>query len=84
MKITENGQKIIGYLRQTNNANAVAADIAEAIGLTTAQVNGSANALVKKDLVYREEATVKDGEDTKTVKFIKLTQDGFTVEFDAE
>lgn len=84
MKVTENGQKIIGYLRDINNANAIAADIASAIDLSTAQVNGSVNSLVKKGLAFREEASIQDGEDVKTVKFIKLTPDGFTVEFDAE
>lgn len=84
MKITENGQKIINYLREINNADATAADIAEAIGLTKPQVNGSVNALAKegKELAYRVEATVKDGDETKTVKFIKLTDAGMTVTYD--
>lgn len=82
MKITENGQKIIKFLRDTNNANAVAADIADQIGLTVPQVNGSATSLVGKGLVYRETAEIVDGENVKTVKFIKLTDEGKTVAFD--
>lgn len=83
MKITENGQKIINYLRETNNANAVAAEIGAAVGLTRAQVDGSVNALAKegKNLAYREEGPTVDG---KTLKYIKLTDAGMTVSFDAE
>ena len=84
MKITENGQKIINYLRQINNANAIAADIADATGLTIPQVNGSTTALAKKNLAFRQEAEIVDGESTKMVKFIKLTDTGMTCSFDEE
>lgn len=84
MKITENGQKIMNYLRDTKNANAVAADIADAVGLAKAQVNGSVNALVKKDLAYREEVEVVEGDSTVAVKFIKLTDTGMTVSYDED
>lgn len=84
MKITENGQKIITYLRNTNNDNAVAADIAGKVGLTVPQVNGSVTALAKKGLVYRDPVEIIDGEDTKVVKFIKLTDAGQTCSFDEE
>ena len=86
--LTENSQKVFDYVKANADADLTAADIAEALGLETKSVNGTATALQKKEIIFREEAEIEleDGSHKK-VKFIKLTdaaKEGVEVVSDAE
>ena len=76
-----NSLTIFNYVKENDGKLMTAADIAEAVGLNTRQVNGTVTALAKKGLMVRTESeieiTKEDGsEGHKTVKFISLTDEG--------
>lgn len=77
-KMSENSKKIFDYVKAAGDKNVTAMDIAEALGLTTQQVNGSVtSAFCKKELMVRvpSEIQLEDGTH-KQVNFIKLTDAG--------
>lgn len=85
-----NSKLVLDYLRANDGKNMTAADIAEGTGLEVKQVNGIVtSAFQKKGYTVRTEAEIEfDKEDGtkghKTVKFISLTDEGRTHDFDAE
>lgn len=80
-EISEMGQAIIKYLIDTDNAPATAKDVAEALGTTDKKVNGAFNGLVKKELGYRDEATVAAKVE---VKYLVLTEAGMAYDPEAD
>ena len=72
-EISENGQKIIGYLKSVAGQNVTAADAAEALDIDKRKFTGAFNALVKKELAVRNAAKV---EGDVTVKYLVLTDAG--------
>ena len=82
--LKENSKNIFNYVKEHEDENITAQDIADALGLGVKQVNGSVtSAFQRKGLMERIEAerTLEDGTHAK-VKFIKLTDLGRT--FDPE
>lgn len=83
--MTDNSRKVFDYLKENSaGADLTAKDVAEACGVSIQAVTGSVNGLVKKGLAFREEATIEDGEKEKTVKYIRLTEEGYAFDPDAE
>ena len=76
-KISENSIKVLNYLKENHGKKMTSSDVAEALDLTTAQVNGTFTALSNKELGYREEATVKGAVD---ISFLAITEDGKTAD----
>jgi DNA-binding MarR family transcriptional regulator len=72
-KMSENSIKVINYLKENHGKKMTSTDVAEALDLTTAQVNGVFTALSNKELGYREEATVTG---TADISFLAITDEG--------
>lgn len=89
-KMTENSRKVLETLKNNYGKAWTTAELAEAAGVVSAAVTGSVTALCKKGYAVREEGIVKstvikDGvekEVEKTVKFIKLTEEGLAYDPD--
>lgn len=71
---SENAQAVIRYLQADPNGQYTADDLAEALGLTARQINGTATGLQKKGITER---VVVEGIEKKV---IRLTPDGLTVD----
>lgn len=86
MAMKENSKKVLEYLKEVNGENVTAADIADACGLTTKQVNGIVTAaLQRKGYAERIPAEIQLEDGThKAVKFIKLTDTGLVLDPDAD
>lgn len=85
MAMKETTKSVIKYLQENPTTDFVAADVAEALGLTTKQVDGIfTSAIQKKNYGYREEAEIKleDGKH-KAVKFLRLNDAGRAFDVDA-
>ena len=72
-KISENSIKVLNFLKDNHGKKMTSAEVAEALDLTTAQVNGTFTALSNKELGYREEATVTG---TADISFLAITDEG--------
>lgn len=80
----ENTRKVFEYVRDHQDENLVAADVAEALGLTVKQVDGSfTSGIARKELGYREDAeiTLADGSHRK-VKYLRITDKGMAYDPD--
>jgi hypothetical protein len=84
--LKENSRKVFDYVKSVNGQNITAADIAEATGLETKQVNGIVtSAFQKKELMERIPAEVELPDGThKPVKLIRLTEKGLAFDPDAQ
>ena len=76
-EISENGQKIMGYLKDVEGQNVTSADAAEALDIDKRKFTGAFNALVKKGLAVRNSAKV---EAPVTVKYLVLTDAGVALD----
>lgn len=78
MALKENSLAIFNFVKENDGTDFTAADIAEALGLSVKQVNGSiTSAFQKKELMYREEGEIEMADNShKKVKFIRLTDAG--------
>ena len=74
-EISENGQKIMAYLKDVEGQNVTAADAAEALDIDKRKFTGAFNALVKKGLAIRNAAKI---EGDVTVKYLVLTDAGLS------
>lgn len=84
MATSPNTVRILNYLKEVNNQNVTADDVAEALGLTKKSVIGSFNSFVKKNIGYRVEDEVVNEDGTKTtIKYLKLNDEGMAFTFDA-
>ncbi|KFZ25969.1 MAG: hypothetical protein KQ78_01925 [Candidatus Izimaplasma bacterium HR2] len=80
MAMKENTKRILSFLQENASEDMTHNEVAEALELGPRQVIGSFNSFVKKGWGYRVEATVKiDGAD-KTIKFLKLNDEGLAVD----
>lgn len=81
----ESTKTVIKYLQSLNNKDVTAADVAEALEMEKKSVDGVFTAaLQRKGLGFRQEAEIEIEEGKhKTVKFLKLTDDGFALDVDA-
>lgn len=73
MAFTENTLKVLNYLKENHGKNMTSADVAEALGMTKATVNGVFTGLQKKGLGVRVEAEVPG---TAEVSFLSITEAG--------
>ena len=71
---SENAQGVIKFLQNDPNGQYTADDLAEALGLTSRQINGTATGLQKKGITER---VVVDGIEKKV---IRLTAEGLAVD----
>ena len=72
--LSENAQALVRYLQSDPNGNYTADDLADALGLTARQINGTATGLQKKGIAER---VVVDGIEKKV---IKLTPEGLSMD----
>ena len=80
----ENTRKVFEYIRDHQHENLIAADVAEALGLTVKQVDGSfTSGITRKELGYREDAEIAlpDGSHRK-VKYLRITDKGMAYDPD--
>lgn len=75
---SENAQAVLRYLQADPNGQYTADDLADALGLTSRQINGTATGLQKKGLTER---IVVEGIEKKV---IRLTSEGLSVDPAAE
>lgn len=88
-KLSENAVKILSFLQANPDGDFTASDLAETMGLQVKTVNGViTGGLIGKnhsrDFVERVEQKVEVDGETKTVKFIKLTDKGAELDPNAE
>ncbi len=84
MAMTDKTRKVFDFLKENNDKNMTAEDIAEALDLGTRQVNGIfTSAFQRKGLGVRKEAEIElpDGSH-KPVKYLHLTEQGLTLDPD--
>lgn len=82
----ENTKRVYLYLKENNDKDLTAAEVAEILGLEKRQVDGIfTSALQRKGYGYREEAeiTLEDGNHQK-VKFLRLTDEGLALDPDSK
>ena len=72
-KISENSVKVLNYLKENHDKKLTSKDVAEALGISLATVNGVFTALSNKELGYREKAEVPG---TMDISFLALTDAG--------
>lgn len=77
--------EIFKYIQAHNDEDLTAEQIADALGYDTRKVNGTISMVIcKQRFGEREEVLVKDEEGvTKTIKIIKLNEDGMAFDVDA-
>lgn len=82
----ENTKKVITYLQNNDGKDLTAADVAEALGVDKKVVDGVfTSAIQRKDLGVRIPAEVELADGThKTIKFLKLNDDGMAIDVNAE
>ena len=76
-KMSENSIKVINFLKENHGKKMTSQEVAEALDMSTATVNGVFTALSNKELGYREEATVKGPVD---ISFLAITEEGKTAD----
>ncbi len=72
-KLSENSINVINYLKANHGKKMTSQDVAAALGMSTATVNGVFTSLSNKELGYREEGTVTGAVD---ISFLAITVDG--------
>ena len=72
-KMSENSIKVINFLKENHGKKMTSQEVAEALDMSTATVNGVFTALSNKELGYREEATVTGPVD---ISFLAITDEG--------
>ena len=77
MAMSENSVKILSYLKENAGKDLTSADVAEALDLGKATVNGAFTAMQKKGLGVRVDAEVKGAVE---VAFLTITDEGKTAD----
>jgi len=80
-KMTDKGVVLLQYLQKVDGTDMTAQEIAAELEMAPIAVNGVLNGLIRKGLAFRDEAIVQVGEDTKTMKFVTLTDAGREYKF---
>ena len=75
---SDNAQIVLNFLKSNPAVDMTAAEIAEAVGLTSRTVNGVVTSLSRRKpaLAYREAVELEG----KTVKYVRLTDEGMVVD----
>lgn len=73
MAMSENSTKVLNYLKANHGAKLTSADVADALDLAKATVNGVFTSFQKKGYGVREEAQVPG---TTEVSFLSITDEG--------
>lgn len=75
---SDNAQIVLNFLKSNPTVDMTAAEIAEAVGLTSRTVNGVVTSLSRRKpaLAYREAVELEG----KTVKYVRLTDEGMAVD----
>ena len=72
-KMSENSIKVLNFLKENHGQKMTSQQVAEALDLSVATVNGVFTALSNKELGYREEATIPGAVD---ISFLAITEKG--------
>ena len=72
-KMSENSAKVLAYLKETHGQKLTADQIATALDMAKATINGVFTSFQKKGLGVREVGTVTG---TEEISFLKLTEEG--------
>ena len=72
--LSENAQALVRFLQANSSGNYTADDLADALGLTARQINGTATGLQKKGITER---VVVEGIEKKV---IQLTSEGLSID----
>ena len=86
MAMKENSKRVLNYLKEHDGEDLTAADVSVALGLEKRSVDGIfTSAIQKKGYGVRvpSEVELEDGTH-KAVKFLKLTDEGFNLDPDAD
>ena len=85
MAMTEKSKAVLNFLKEHDGENLTSGDVAEALGVEKRSVDGTFTSLQKKGYGVREPAEIELADGThKAVKFLRLTDEGFNVDPDAE
>lgn len=86
MAMKTNSKNILNYLKEHNDENLTAADLATILGLEKRSVDGSfTSAIQRKNLGIRVAAEIELADGThKTVKYLHLTEAGMAFDPDAD
>ena len=85
MAMKDNSKKVLNYLKEIGDAQVTAVDVAEAVGLTSRQVNGTFTSFQKKGYGDRIDAEIELEDGThKKIKFLQLTDAGRAVDPDSD
>lgn len=86
MAMKESSKRIFKYLQSLDkDVNVTSQDVAEALDMDKKSVDGTfTSSIQRKKLGFREEAEVELDDGThKTVKFLRLTDEGYDFDVDA-
>lgn len=85
MAMTDKSKAVLNYLKEHDGEELTSADVAEALGVEKRSVDGTFTSLQKKGYGVRIPAEIELPDGThRQVKFLKLTDDGFNVDPDAD
>lgn len=76
-KISENSVKVLNFLKENHGKKMTSQEVAEALDMSTATVNGVFTALSNKELGYREDATITGAVD---ISFLAITDEGMAAD----
>lgn len=85
MAMTEKSKAVLNYLKEHDGEDLTSGDVALALGVEKRSVDGTFTSLQKKGYGVRvpSEVELEDGTH-RQVKFLKLTDEGFNVDPDAD
>ena len=85
MAMTEKSKIVFNYIKEHNGEHMVAADVAEALGLSTRVVDGVfTRSIQMRGLGARIPTYIETDDGVKEVKFLTLTEEGMAYDPDAE
>lgn len=85
MAMTDKSKAVLNYLKEHDGEDLTSGDVAEALGVEKRSIDGTFTSLQKKGYGVRVPAEVELADGThKAVKFLRLTDEGFNVDPDAE
>ena len=85
MAMTEKSKAVLNYLKEHDGEDLTSGDVALALGVEKRSIDGTFTSLQKKGYGVRVPAEVELEDGThKAVKFLKLTDEGFNVDPDAD
>ena len=85
MAMTEKSKAVLNYLKEHDGEDLTSGDVALALGVEKRSIDGTFTSLQKKGYGVRVPAEVELEDGThKAVKFLKLTDEGFNADPDAD